>query len=142
VKLPGRKSAAEKLASVVNLPNRQVPPPDDLSEEAAKVWRDVVATKPVSWWDAGSLPLLAQYCRVTVEARRIDGLLLVEAEFLTTKKADLPAYSRLRRMQGSISRELAALATKMRLAQQSRYQEKSAHTAATKGGSGRKRPWE
>lgn len=142
MKQAGRKSAAQ-LATVATLPARKIPPPSDLSEAEGLVWVEVMSTKPASWWDAGSLPLLAQYCRVTVEATRVGELVRSEAEFLDTKKADLKQYARLRRMQGAISRELVALATKLRLTQQSRYDAKSANTASQHAGTvAKKRPWD
>src|SRR5690349_13774192 len=55
-----RKSAAA-LSVVAVLPGQRPEPPEDLSDVAAAVCREVVATKPHDWF-AGSLDHLAVYC--------------------------------------------------------------------------------
>lgn len=139
MKQPGRPSAIA-LATVSALPTRMLEPPADLSEEQALVWVSVVATKPIEWWDAGSTPLLAQYCRATVESVRVGEMVDAVSRRLVHGDNCLGDYKELRKIQAGLSAELTSLATKMRLSQQSRYQAKSANTANDKAHG--RRPWQ
>src|SRR5579864_7832422 len=69
-KMP-RMSAEARGAVSYRSGSRPPPPPKDLSPEAAKLWRAIVRAKPIGWFDAGSLPLLARYCRTAVRAERL-----------------------------------------------------------------------
>lgn len=139
MKQPGRKSASA-LATVTTFPTRMLAPPDDLTPQEAEVWCRVVATKPADWFDAGSTPLLAQFCRATVQSDRIAGLVEQVSLALLTDANELGRYKELRKIQAQLSAELTSLATKMRLSQQSRYGARGADGAAGKA-SGRK-PWQ
>ena len=135
----GRKSEAA-LATVTSLPIRLLAPPDDLSVEEAQVWAHVAATKPGDWWDAGSVPLLAQYCRATVQAELIADLVRQTASSMLSDPSQLGTYKELRKIQGALSGEINSLARAMRLTQQSRYNAKNSDTASRKA-TGRK-PWQ
>jgi hypothetical protein len=139
VKQRGRKSEAA-LATVTALPIRLLQPPADLSVEEAQVWGRVAATKPGDWWDAGSIPLLAQYCRATVQAELIADLLRQTASSMLSDPGQLGTYKELRKIQAALSAELNTLARSMRLTQQSRYNAKNSDTASRKA-TGRK-PWQ
>lgn len=139
MKQSGRKSSAS-LATVTALPLRMLAPPDDLSAEESKVWATVAATKPGDWWDAGSVPLLAQYCRATVQAEMVAGLVNSVGRAMLTDPDELGRYKELRKIQATLSGEMSALATKMRLTQQARYNAKNSDTASRKA-NGRK-PWQ
>lgn len=139
MKQSGRKSTAA-LAAVTALPLRMLAVPADLSVEEAQVWATVSATKPGDWWDAGSLPLLAQYCRATVQAELVAGLVNAVGLAMLTDPDELSRYKELRKIQATLSGELSALATKMRLTQQARYNAKNADTGSRKA-TGRK-PWQ
>jgi hypothetical protein len=138
VKQAGRKSAAE-LATVTALPVRLLPPPADLSVEEAQVWARVAATKPGDWWDAGSIPLLAQFCRATVQAELIADLVRQTASAMLSDPGQLGTYKELRKIQGALSGEINTLARAMRLTQQARYRADKASTESGKA-TGRK-PW-
>ena len=138
MKQAGRKSAAE-LATVTTLPIRLLAAPTDLSAEEAEVWSRVVATKPGEWWDAGTVPLLAQYCRATVQAELIADLVRQTASSMLSDPSQLGTYKELRKIQGALSGEITTLARSMRLTQQSRYNAKNSETANRKA-TGRK-PW-
>lgn len=139
MKQRGRKSAAQ-LATVTALPLRLLEAPSDLSAEEADVWAKVSATKPGEWWDAGSLPLLAQYCRATVQSDLVADLVRTVSDNLRTDPDELGRYKDLRKIQAALTAELTSLATKMRLTQQSRYNAKNSDTASRKA-TGRK-PWQ
>jgi hypothetical protein len=46
-------------------------PPEDLSDDARKLWAKVLASKSADWFDDGSLPILAQYCDLLAEHTKL-----------------------------------------------------------------------
>lgn len=139
MKQRGRKSVAQ-LATVTALPLRLLEPPADLSTEEAAVWARVVATKPGDWFDAGSIPLLAQYCRATVQAEMVAEQVRQCGAALLTDPDQLGTYKDLRKIQAALTAEIVGLARSMRLSQQARYRADKADTASRRG-AGRK-PWQ
>lgn len=92
--------------------------PHDLTDEETEIWAGVVESLPIDWFGPATIPLLVQYCRHAVQARRLGQLI----EKATGKKTlMLGDYNQLLKMQHRESMALAALATKMRLSQQSTY---------------------
>ena len=138
MKQAGRKSAAS-LAVVQAIPISFLKPPADLSLEEAQVWASVVATKPSDWFDAGSVPMLSQYCRAVVQSELIAGLVESTGKAMMTDPDELLRYKELRKIQGSLSSEMLALARSMRLTQQSRYNAKNSDTASRKANGAK--PW-
>lgn len=135
----GRKSAAS-LAVVTPLPGQRPEPPEGLSDAESAVWRSVVATKPSDWFTADTFPLLVEYCRASIAAQQTAAAL----EKYTTVPTGPTKFARflaLRKLQDTQGRLLATLATKMRLAQQSKYGARGADGAARRGAQGEK-PWE
>lgn len=136
----GRKSAA-KLAVVSPLPGERYEPPADLTPEQAKVWREVVATKPQDWFTADSWPLLCAYCRSTVTVN----LLCAQIDSIERGSIDDPkllaAYAKLLTMRNGEVKSLILLATAMRITQYSRLKPDTAATQHNNaGGSGK--PWQ
>lgn len=131
-----------ELSVVTNLPGSRLEPPDRLSDEAAEIWREVVATKPYDWFAADSAHLLEAYCLAVVSHRLIsDGVKSFTPALLAAPKG-ANIYDQLTRMQERQARVMATLATKLRLTQQSRYTPQAAATAAKpKRGNGA-RPWD
>ncbi|MEM1345178.1 MAG: hypothetical protein AAGI34_11440 [Pseudomonadota bacterium] len=113
-------------------------PPLDLNEPETDVWIETVNALPAEWWSAANLPLLAQYCRHVVGARRI--AMLLDQEF-AAEDISLGNIKELTALQAKHTAALKALAASMRLSQQASY---SARGAA--GAKGRQtalpRPWE
>jgi hypothetical protein len=108
--------------------------PHDLTDEEVEVWAAVTATEPADWFSPSTVPLLAQYCRHAVAARRI-------AELIERATGD-PAlsvkdYDRLLAMQERESRTIATLATKMRISQQS-----TTNHRGNKHPKAARKPWE
>lgn len=128
------------LASVTAMPLRLVRPPDDLSVEECEVWARITATKPGEWWDAGSVPLLSQYCRAVVQSELVGGLVMSTGRAMLTDPDELVRYKELRKIQSTLSGEITSLARAMRLTQQSRYNAKNSDTASRKAG-GASKPW-
>lgn len=134
----GRKSgtALEIQASSVAVLDRVERPkaPHDLTDEETEVWASVVESEAADWFTPATLPLLTQYCRHVVHARRI-------AELLERATSD-PAlavqdYERLLKMQQRESVVLKALATSMRISQQS-----TTNHRGNKVQTAKRKPWE
>lgn len=129
-------SAALSITAVLDRVDR-IKPPHDLSDEECEVWAAVVNDQAADWFSATTAPLLAQYCRHTVQCRRI-------AELLERATSDpelkLSNYNRLLAMQDRESRAMTFMATKMRLTQQSTLNH-NAQRVGNKSGPSRK-PWE
>jgi hypothetical protein len=108
-------SAALEIAPVTPLGAvARQKPPADLTDEEVEVWAAVVAAEPADWFSPSTVPLLAQYCRHVISAKRVAEL--IER---TTQEMDLAMYDKLLAMQARESGVISTLATKMRIAQQS-----------------------
>lgn len=117
--MPRKSSESLSVVPVTALPTR-LDPPDDFPLAESEVWRAVVATKPVDWFDADSAPLLAEYCRAKVMCDRL------------ASRIDLASDEQLKDLLVQRDREAKRLTTigvKLRLTQQSRYTPKAAATA-------------
>ena len=115
----GRRSAASLMISTasdaIEIVERQKPS-HDLTDEEVEVWHAVVSTVPADWFDKGTAPLLAQYCRHVVQARRLAELI---EKATSDTELQITDYDRLLKMQQRESSAIASLATKMRISQQS-----------------------
>lgn len=132
----GRKSAQSLTVttsgeiSAVERPQ----PPDELTDEQAFEWRAIVNRMPADWFPRETWPLLIQYCRHIISARRICqviGKLEQEEDF------DFKAYSDALKIQARESQIITTLATKMRISQQSTYDK-----SRKKGSGGTSKPWD
>src|SRR4051812_12927427 len=116
----GRKSAAAldafpRVAEPLERGKRLTAPPE-LTDEETEIFAATVAAEPADWFPASTIPLLVQYCRHTVAARRVAELIERATGDKNLKAKD---YDRLLKMQDRESREISWLASKMRIAQQS-----------------------
>jgi hypothetical protein len=113
----GRKPAAAlallEQAAVETQPRLLAP--HDLTDEEVEVWRSVVDAYPADWFSGATIPLLTQYCRHAVQARRIAQLIEKATSDPHLKIED---WRNLLKMQKQESDALCALATKMRITQQ------------------------
>jgi len=57
-----RISHADKAARFYRAGKQPLDPPKRLSTRAKAIWREIVASKPVDWFDGGSLGMLAGLC--------------------------------------------------------------------------------
>lgn len=128
--MPRKSTASLAVAPITSLPSR-IEPPADIPQAEAAVWRAVVATKPIDWFQADSAPLLREYCRAVAMCDRLADLI------------DMPPGEDFHTLLISRDREakrVAQLAVKMRLTQQSRYTPQASATADKKASGFR--PWE
>jgi hypothetical protein len=66
-----RISAEARAAAAFRAGAAPPPAPPNLSRDAATVWAEIVASKPVDWFDPGARILLECYCETSVHARAI-----------------------------------------------------------------------
>lgn len=106
----------------------------DLTDEEVEIWAAVVSTEPADWFSRSNTPLLAQYCRHVIHARRV-------AELIERATGDpdllVGDYDRLLKMQERESRAIASLATKMRVSQQA-----TTNHRGNKRPAASRKPWE
>lgn len=114
----GRQSLA---ALAITTPIETIQRPDapyDLTDDQAEEWRAVVDRMPADWFPRETWPLLSQYCRHIVNARRVAQLIEQAAG---RKKLNIGEYEALLKVQERESRAISALARSMRLTQQTTY---------------------
>lgn len=132
----GRPSAASLevvRADVIDIVKRPKPLPD-LTDEQAREWVRVVDALPADWFSADNFPLLAEYCRHIVKARRVAQ---VVDEIEAAEPLDLDAMDKAYKMAERESRALSSLATRMRITQHAITNHRGNKQAKTV-----KRPWE
>jgi hypothetical protein len=113
-------------------------PPKSLTVRQNELWKEIVLSKPESWFDRLTAPLLSGYVKAIASheflASRSDA---IEA---TVADGDLKTLNGIHAMIERQARLIQTFATKLRLTQQSRY---TAATAAvvSRRASGT-RPWD
>lgn len=132
----GRKSvAAQAIGQVVTLPERPRAP-TELNDEEVSVWDQVVGAHPGDWISRDQVPLLIQYVRHVVGARRV-------AQLITQHEAgeqfDTGAYLKLLTAQQTESKQIVLLARSMRITNQSRY---VPHAGGARPSPQNPKPWE
>lgn len=132
----GRKSASSlSVVRTIQAIDRVRPPPG-LTDAQCDLWRHIVAALPADWFDASSVPLLAEYVRAVDMCELLEGQ-VQEA----VKEGDAEKLQVVLRLRDTESRRVMSLATKMRISQQSTYNAKNGATGKNNGGPSRK-PWE
>jgi hypothetical protein len=150
----GRKPQVEALPTI---PGAILPPPPDLSPDAAEVWRELTASLPGDWFGRGEMsPILAALAHHVVFARRLAARIeLMETALaaLAADMTDVPDTERAkliittqRELRGTMRAHaqqtsmINALSRSLRLTKRSRYTR--ADEAAASGAQGAGRPWE
>lgn len=112
--------------------------PKSLTARQRELWREIVLSKPASWFDRSTAPLLAGYVNAIASheilAARSDA---IEA---TLEDGDLKTLNKLHAMIERQARLIQTFATKLRLTQQSRYT--AATAAVVAGRASGVRPWD
>lgn len=108
--------------------------PDELNHEEAEEWLAIVNRLPADWFSRETYPLLIQYCRHVITARRVRQIIeKLEGE----EDFDFKGYEAALKMQARESQIITTLATKMRISQQSTYDK-----SKKKGKGGSAKPWD
>lgn len=114
--------------------------PYSLTQPQVVIWDRITNAMPADWFTPETYDLLAVYCRHVSEADRIASL--IQTLDPQSEEFTLKDYDTLLKMQEREGRAASSLATRMRITQQAKYNEKTAHTAANgRSGSGKK-PWQ
>ena len=135
----GRKSAgaltvASGAVALVERPE----PPLDLTPEESEVWTTTVEALPADWFPSETWPLLRQWCRHTVTARRVSQMIDAAA---SREELDVGELKDLLAMQAKETAALKAMASSMRISQQASYHSEKAATVKAARGTV-KRPWQ
>jgi len=139
----GRKTADDLLAGPI-FPDAAYPPPEELSEAEARVWRATVAAMKPGWFSPASGPLLEAYCTAVVMVRTLAARLRAAGD--KPDLADSVAH-------GKAVTTMQLLATKLRLTPLSNrpgvYDGRNAPSTRAKpwegsvdDDAGRSQPWE
>lgn len=134
----GRKSAAELTVASAVSTIRRPDAPLDLTPEESDVWVATVEAMPADWFPRETFPLLAQWCRHTVSARRVSQLIDAAS---SRDEVDVAELRELLAMQARETGALKAMAAAMRLSQQASYSARGAGGEKSRR-SAFKRPWE
>lgn len=136
----GRKSSVLATVSAAGaILNRRPEPPAELSEEAATEWRAVVGGLPTDWFSREQIPLLTQYVRHVMAARRL-GQLIAQQE--ADPAFDAKIWHKHLEAQRKESTAMVNLATRLRLTNQSRYAARTAQRQVDGASPDGKKPWE
>lgn len=116
-----RSSAALSVVQVGAVVVQRPRPPEVLNQEQAHEWLAIVNRMPADWFPRETHGLLAAYCQHITELASIAQLVEQVKE---TEPLDVVAYDRLLKVRERESRAASSLATRMRITQQSTYDEK------------------
>jgi hypothetical protein len=122
----GRKSIAELSVITPNAGHMPAPPPAELTDAQAAVWRDVAGSLPSNWLTRAAHPVLIEFCRHVCRARLLEQHI---AQFEIEWTAVEGGLERLDRMLAMAAREtvmMNACARALRLAPQQRIEPKTA----------------
>lgn len=136
----GRKSDNELATMVVVSRHMPPPPPVELTDAQAQVWRDTAAA--MAWLDRSSFPLLIELCRHVCRARLLEQRV---AEFrMEWLKVDggLQRLDRLLAMADRETRAISACARALRLTPQSRIEPRTAGRRVNDMPPDGPRPWD
>jgi hypothetical protein len=134
IKHRGRVSANElsvAIDAVQEIPRPR--PPPELTDEQAQEWRAIVDRMPAEWFPRETHALLTQYCRAVVRARHLAQLI---DELQTSEDFNIREYSALLRDEQLQSRLIATLSMKMRISQESTYDQTKRKPVSVK------KPWD
>lgn len=138
----GRRSVADQAVIIAGTFGKRPDPPEDLTPRQAEIWRATVASEHAAFFDTAALrALLTDYCRHREAGEKVSVVIdAFQAEWLKNS-AGAKRFAGLLRMRELETRAAVTLATKLRLTNQSRYDERTAATAARNTAKGAK-PWE
>lgn len=134
----GRTSVAAMSVQGAVIVIKRPAPPLHLTPDQTDEWVAVASAMPADWFTRETHALLEQWCRHTVDARRV--AFLVDQEMSRTD-VDVPILDKLLAMQARETGAMKALASAMRISQQASYTTKAAGTEKS-GRTTVKRPWE
>jgi P27 family predicted phage terminase small subunit len=133
--MPRKSAQAMSVAPVVSVEARRVKPPEGLPDAVQVLWRQLVDSLPPDRFHASDRPLLALYCRALHQSN------LAFDKLEKHGAAYDDSISPWQRVADSAVKQVAALATRLRLCPQSRLDRKVAGPMARNDESS-ERPWD
>lgn len=135
----GRKSAASLTVVAARAIDGRPKAPGELTKSQAAIWERTVAAEPADFFKtAATQQLLGAYCRHVDAAEQL-GQLLNDA-MAPASECSLADLDKMLKMRDREQRGAVTMATKLRITNQSRYDEKTASTAS-KRASTIEKPW-
>lgn len=127
----GRKSASGLSTVIVDVGRQAMPspPPSELTDAQADVWRDVVGSLPAVWFKRATYPILIAYCRHACRARLLE---LQVAQFepeWTRAEGGLERLDKLLALCERETRAMIACARALRLTPQAQMHARTAGRA-------------
>jgi len=126
-----RRAAADVVVPIIEEVDRP-PPPADMSEAAAVVWRSTVANMSAKWFTPETHSLLGTYCTLTAEIKRL------EVEFTRLDVTD-PQYERLTARHDKMAAQALSYARALRLTPRANQTARDARDAQR---SNSPKPWQ
>lgn len=104
------RRSADDLITAAFLPKLEpIPEPRTLQPARARqIWKEVVQSKPVNYFQVTDTPLLTRFCTIAARCEAVEQLLAVTP-------ADAKGAPQLERRLASLAASLAGLAQKLRL---------------------------
>jgi hypothetical protein len=138
----GPKSSNE-IATVVLRAGKQMPfpPPSELSDAQAMIWRDTVAAMPGDWLTRAGFPILIAYCRHSCRARLLEMQIATFEIEWTKVEGGLERFDKMLSMAERETRALSACARALRLTPQATMHPRTAGRALSNHSTG-PRPWD
>lgn len=138
----GRISSAELSTVVIDAGRRMPsPPPPELTDAQATVWRDVVGSLPDDWFTRAAHPILIAFCRHACRARLLEmQIAQFEPEWMTAD-GGLERLDRLLAVAERETRAMTACARALRLTPQAQMHPRTAGRAVNNLPNG-PQPWD
>ena len=137
----GKQSLASLSVAAPAGVDFRLPPEPGLTAAQKSVWVSITNARPAEWFGPEHSGMLAQYCRHKVQSDLIAQQLETFDPNWLADDDGLKRYEKLGAMLARETTTMNALLRSMRLTQQSLYNAKSANTASSSTGKGRK-PWQ
>jgi len=133
----------ETIRALPGREERRPPPPEDLTEAQAKLWRDITETEAQGWFDSAARQhLLRLYVEHACYRADLQALLnTVPIERILGEDTE-QGVERMLRVRDRETKALVSLATRLRLTNQSRYTPGAAASAARNDTGTGRRPWD
>ncbi|WP_338692024.1 hypothetical protein V5279_37935 [Bradyrhizobium sp. 26S5] len=138
----GRKSQNELATIVVGAGKRMPsPPPAELTDAQAMVWRDSVGSMPGEWLTRAAYPILIAYCRHACRARLLEMQIAKFEPEWTRVDGGLERLDKMLAMAERETRAISACARALRLTPQAQMHPRTAGRRLNDAPQGA-RPWE
>lgn len=139
----GPTPAHERIRALPGREERRPPPPADLTEAQAGMWRDIAGTEPAHLFDSAArrhlLRLYVEHAAFRAGLQSLIDRCPIERMLAPDTEA---GFERMLRARDRESKQLVSLATRLRLTNQARYTAAAAGSAARNDAGAGPRPWD